>query len=399
MKDYILNRPMFQRRLTKDELKAYGLPAFANGGVVQKFFVGGGVNKVEKEPGPTLPGAKAPIYPGLMFKADAAARGGTLGGTEGDTTIADTVMETFEQKSLDKSDLNVAVLDVRQIESRIKELENQIQQKKSAGLDVSAEQAELNQLKTKLAEAQKAKLDAQKKVDQPTTGDTETDATGTVTDKAPIDELTAEEDELSRLKTLALERSDLYKQMLGDPKEMMKQQGLLQLAQFGLNLASARGGNLAEKIAKSAADPLQAFAQLASDASKDARAIDLAAIKSAEEQLMLETELSGKQDDLVKINLYTETKTEMPGNDLGAATATGYLPQGEMVDIDIYRDDQDRIVSKEVNKDGGANKVYKDEAGKPFRIKPGALEKKKYLEWPDDFEPVEGVEIITPKAQ
>jgi hypothetical protein len=88
--------------------------------------------------------------------------------------------------------------------------------------------------------------------------------------------------------------------MLGDPKEMMKQQGLLQLAQFGLNLASARGGNLAEKIAKSATDPLQAFAQLASDASKDARAIDLAALKSAEEQLMLETELSGKQDDLVK---------------------------------------------------------------------------------------------------
>jgi hypothetical protein len=73
-------------------------------------------------------------------------------------------------------------------------------------------------------------------------GDTKTDATGTVKDKAPIDELTAEEDELSRLKTLALERSDLYKQMLGDPKEMMKQQGLLQLAQFGLNLASARGG-------------------------------------------------------------------------------------------------------------------------------------------------------------
>jgi len=384
---------MFQRRLTKDQLKAYGLPAFANGGVVQKFFVGGGVNKVEKEPGPTLPGAKAPIYPALMTQEAAIERMG------GDTTIADTVMETFQQKSLDKSDLNVANLNIRQIESRIQELENQIQQKKSAGLDVTTEQAELNQLKTKLAEAQKAKLDAQKKVDQPTTGDTKTDATGTVTDKAPVDELTAEEDELSRLKTLALERSDLYKQMLGDPKEMMKQQGLLQLAQFGLNLASARGGNLAEKIAKSATDPLQAFAQLASDASKDARAIDLAAIKSAEEQLMLETELSGKQDDLVKINLYTETKTEMPGNDVGAATATGYLPQGEMVDIDIYRDDQDRIVSKDINKDGGANKVYKDEAGKPFRIRPGALEKEKYLKWPDDFEPVEGVEIITPKAQ
>jgi hypothetical protein len=392
MKDYILNRPMFQRRLTKDELKAYGLPAFANGGVVQKFFVGGGVKKVEKEPGPTLPGAKAPISPGLMFKEAAIERVG------GDTTIADTVMETFEQQSLDKSDLNVTKLDVRQIEDRIKQLQTQIDQKKAVGLDVSAEQAELNTLKTQLAEAQKKKSDAQKKVDQPTTGDTKTDATGTVKDKAPIDELTAEEDELSRLKTLALERSDLYKQMLGDPKEMMKQQGLLQLAQFGLNLASARGGNLAEKIAKSATDPLQAFAQLASDASKDARAIDLAALKSAEDQLMLETELSGKQDDLVKINLYAEAKRELL-NDVAAATSTTYLPQGEMVDIDIYRDDQDRIVSKEITKDGGANKVYKNEAGKPFRIRPGALEKEKYLKWPGDFELIEGVEIITPKAQ
>ena len=38
----ILDRPMFQRRLTKDELRGYGIPAFANGGVVQKFANGGG---------------------------------------------------------------------------------------------------------------------------------------------------------------------------------------------------------------------------------------------------------------------------------------------------------------------------------------------------------------------
>ena len=31
----ILDRPMFQRRLTKDELRGYGIPAFANGGVVK----------------------------------------------------------------------------------------------------------------------------------------------------------------------------------------------------------------------------------------------------------------------------------------------------------------------------------------------------------------------------
>jgi len=81
------------------------------------------------------------------------------------------------------------------------------------------------------------------------------------------------------------ERSDLYKKILGDPREGLKQQGLLQLAQFGLNLASAKGGNFAEKIANSAKDPLQAFATLGREAMKDERAIDMIAIKGAEEEL------------------------------------------------------------------------------------------------------------------
>ena len=33
----ILDRPLFQRRLTTNQLRGYGLPAFANGGIVQKF--------------------------------------------------------------------------------------------------------------------------------------------------------------------------------------------------------------------------------------------------------------------------------------------------------------------------------------------------------------------------
>ena len=41
----ILDRPLFQRRLTKDQLRAYGIPAFANGGIVQRFDNGGDVNK------------------------------------------------------------------------------------------------------------------------------------------------------------------------------------------------------------------------------------------------------------------------------------------------------------------------------------------------------------------
>ena len=361
----ILDRPLFQRRLTKEELKAYGIPAFANGGVVQKFAPGGDVNKPDYSDNFTKP-------INVKEKFDIATTG--------------MLDEGAKQEAIQQGTFFSPTASLKE---KIDLLEKTIAYKEANGIDASADKAELASLKSQLAQEQQ-------KVTSPKEEETETDATGTVTDAAaPEKEITEEEDELSRLKTLALERSDLYKQMLGDPKEMMKQQGLLQLAQFGLNLASARGGNLAEKIAKSARDPLQAFAQLASDASKDARAIDLAAIKSAEDQLALETELAGKQDDLVKVNLYLEAKSEMPGNDVGAATATTYLPKSEMVDIDLFRDDQDRIVSKDINNAGGANKVYTDIEGKPYRIKPGALQKEKYLKWPDDFELIEGVEIIT----
>ena len=94
-----------------------------------------------------------------------------------------------------------------------------------------------------------------------------------------------ERNRISELEGLVRERSDLYKQILGDPREGLKQQGLLQLAQFGLNLASAKGGNFAEKIANSAKDPLQTFAALGREAIKDERAIDMLAIKGAEDEM------------------------------------------------------------------------------------------------------------------
>ena len=37
----ILDRPLFQRRPTTNQLRGYGLPAFANGGIVKKFAEGG----------------------------------------------------------------------------------------------------------------------------------------------------------------------------------------------------------------------------------------------------------------------------------------------------------------------------------------------------------------------
>ena len=94
----ILDRPLFQRRLTKEQLRAYGIPAFANGGVVQKFAPGG-------EVGPKLPNARAPIFPSLMIQKDAIQREGQLGGSGGDTTIADKTIETFTESSIDSNDL------------------------------------------------------------------------------------------------------------------------------------------------------------------------------------------------------------------------------------------------------------------------------------------------------
>ena len=80
------------------------------------------------------------------------------------------------------------------------------------------------------------------------------------------------------------ERSELYKSMLGDPKKQLAMQGYMQLAQFGLNLASAQGANFAAKVANSAKDPLAAFAALGRQAQQDENAIGLAAIKSSEDE-------------------------------------------------------------------------------------------------------------------
>ena len=398
----ILDRPLFQRRLTKEQLRAYGIPAFANGGVVQKFAPGG-------EVGPKLPNARAPIFPSLMIQKDAIQREGQLGGSGGDTTIADKTIETFTESSIDSNDLNNLVLEERNIENRINDLEKQIQQKRSAGLDTSAEEAELSALKSKLGETSKLKIDKQKEIQTKednkklitTEVDTKVDDTQTKDTDEVEDDIEKEQSEIERLKTLALERSALYKEMLGDPQQMVKQQGLLQLAQFGLNLAAARGGNLADKIAKSAKDPLTAFAQLASDASKDARAIDLAAIKSAEDQLQTEIEIAGKTDELEKVLLYTKAKESNPGNPLGAATTTGILPKSEITEINVYRDEQG-INKKLFNQGGGANQIFQGEDGKLYKVKPSALEGKgKYLyfKYPgdsnkSDFIEIEGVEVL-----
>jgi hypothetical protein len=265
----ILDRPMFQRPLTKDQLRAYGIPAFANGGIV-RMQTGGD--------------------PSGLF---------TPGGT------GQKIKEAKEaQPKIMLSDVMGTTSATASIESQIRRLETLIANKKASNpdADTSAEEAKLAELKKELIETGQ---EAVKDIATPVPEDIRTAKTTTelkeaiLKGKGPgqdeiIEEKTAsitdtlgapEKERLSDLESLVRERSDLYKKILGDPKEGLKQQGLLQLAQFGLNLASAKGGTFAEKIANSAKDPLQAFAALGREAMKDERAIDMIAIKGAEEEL------------------------------------------------------------------------------------------------------------------
>ncbi len=281
----ILDRPLFQRRLTKDELRAYGIPAFANGGiVVQKFAPGGDV---------TIP-------PGYQYDDKA------LGQTTGSPTAMETVMDP---KSYTPMVEKYAEKGASSLENRIAALERIIANPDYYGEEKVAEaQVELPKLKAELAERKATTGTEEQKIEATSTPVPKDIQEAKTTDQLREALLTAEgpgqdieitkktqsitddlgepeKERISALEAMVKERSDLYKQILGDPKEGLKQQGLLQLAQFGLNLASARGGNFAEKIAKSAKDPLQTFAALGREAMKDERAIDMLAIKGAEDEL------------------------------------------------------------------------------------------------------------------
>ena len=370
----ILDRPLFQRRLTKDQLRRYGLPAFANGGIVQKFENGGDV---------TIPSGYQ------MSQAPFTQ-------TVGSTSAMDTITDPRNYTSLVEKGMGMAAsglkLEISKLEAIIASPEMYSE------AQVADAKARLPELKKQLAD-QEAKIvegvtkeDMVTEKDEAPKKDTETDATGTITDKDPEKEITEEEDEMSRLKTLTLERSALYKEMLGDPRQMMRQQGLLDLAQFGLNLASARGGNLAEKIAKSAADPLASFAKLAQDSSRDARAIDLAALQAAEEELMLEKKLAAEDTDQNKIIIFNEA-VDKNLNPVKTAEQTQILPAAKIKEIDNFRDETGKISSKLLKDNQVTNEFFYDTDGKVYKIKPGAT-KEKYLS-KDDFEEIDpNIEII-----
>ena len=249
----ILDRPLFKKRLSKDQLRQYGIPAFANGGIV-----------------------------GMGPGQSRAMTGGTMLASVPRVKTADELMEE-RYGSAQKFLMGQFFKD--------KALEDE---KEAERLLIKAAADEKERLEKLKADAEAMRIVREKNKEQEKKNEEDVPKPeGDLTD--PDDAGDKERAKLQSLEELVKEKSAIYKNLIGDPKEMLRQQGFLQLAQFGLNLASAKGGNFAEKIANSAKDPLQTFAALGQQAMKDERAIDLLAIESAEADIARDKKFQQEQ--------------------------------------------------------------------------------------------------------
>jgi len=82
------------------------------------------------------------------------------------------------------------------------------------------------------------------------------------------------------LDDLIKERIDIFEKYLGDGKDATRSGGFAALTEFGLNLASARGGNFMDKIARSAKDPLKTFTAIGMAAKDRADKIKMAGVEA-----------------------------------------------------------------------------------------------------------------------
>ena len=259
----ILDRPLFQRRPTMDQLRQYGLPAFANGGVVN-YQTAGEVKVIDEE---------------IITKPNGdIVRVRTIEQRTPRGIVTRKVEEVIEPGTLTQENKNPRS---PQKDKKEKKVGGQSNLRLATEMEAGAENVA------------KSARTSEEIVSDTVDRKQEELAESGFASTGP------ERDRLTGLEEMVKERSELYKKILGDPKEGLKQQGLLQLAQFGLNLASARGGNFAEKIARSAKDPLQTFAALGRESLKDERAIEMLAIKGAEDELA-RTQKTGTFGQLVQ---------------------------------------------------------------------------------------------------
>ena len=227
-----------------------------------------------------------------------------------------------------------------------------------------------------------------------------TTSSDTLAKTADQDPEVAELDTVSRLQQLVKDRSDLYKEILGDPTKQMASQGFLQLAQFGLNLAAAQGSNFADKVAKSAKDPLTAFAKLAQDAQNDEKGIQLAALKSAEDLLQIETANAGKQatKEQEKKAIFASVY-EATNSILNAAKAAGgiqnSLLQTSVVDLITQfpsKKEEGKIKTKDIDREAIFYKII-DGKKVPVVVKEGS-KKNKTLDPNTDFIVLSDTEVL-----
>ena len=249
----ILDRPLFKKKLSKNQLRQYGIPAFANGGFIE-------------------------VTPGLSQAM--------LGSPTALSNLVRSPEQILEQ---DYGRIYPIIAGKRGIEKAKRESTEDILALENA---LKLEEERKRKLKAD-ADALRSVREEKKKEQEKKNEEDVPKPKGDLTD--PDDAGDKEREKLQSLEELVKEKSAIYKNLIGDPKEMLRQQGFLQLAQFGLNLASAKGGNFAEKIANSAKDPLQTFAALGQQAMKDERAIDLLAIESAEADIAREKKFQQEQ--------------------------------------------------------------------------------------------------------
>ena len=218
----ILDRPLFQRPLTKEQLRMYGIPAFANGGVVQRFAEGG----FSKTPGKKYYNKETKQWEEY----------------QPETAITDLIRPTEPSTgmTIPSSEYEDSTTNTRPTEP-------------STGVTVSSSEYE------------------------------EEDKGGS--GKEGEIKMTDERMALERFKN----KSDFYKSILAKyGEDDMRTQGFLQLAQFGLNLMSQAGSNFLDKVAKSAQDPLKAFADIAARDTQAQKEIDVLALKQVEDDIATE---------------------------------------------------------------------------------------------------------------
>jgi hypothetical protein len=242
----ILDRPLFQRRPTRDELRRYGLLAFANGGIVYANTGGLQMQSAELKPGGKVPGRR--YYNKETGKLEVYQ-------PEPETAITSVLKKDYEDKILRDLKTPPPVL-------------------------------------TQPTVTEETTTTTEETTPEETTTTTEEETTTTNEEMAP--QTSGDRELFDKFK----KKSETYRNILKEyGEDDFRTQAFLQLAQFGLNLASAQGSNFIDKVAKASRDPLANFAKLAQEKSSFMKELDFLALQKAEGEITKEEERAFQKEE------------------------------------------------------------------------------------------------------